>query len=297
LNIGGILLVVILLVFGACAPTSTPAPTPPPSPAKFEVVSLDIKPPEVMVGEAAGITAIVENTGGSEGTYAVILTVDGVTVEAKEVAITPGSSKVVTFSLVKDAPGTYEIGVEGLSSSLVVKEELVITEFELKYDDGRAEDFISAIPGYGYLIDFSPPSAPFTIKKVRILGALYGTGWEGNNFTVAIWDKDYELLHLESHPVTLFVLENPKWVEVDIPDVEVTDKFYVHVYTGTGRMEGIHIGADDSGVNEHSDMTRKLDGTFKISTEWPYRAGVWFGDKSKVNWMIRVVGTAMLPQD
>lgn len=76
-----------------------------------------------MVGKTVSITAVVNNIGGSEGTYAAMLTIDGVLVEAKEVAITPGGSKVVTFSLAKDTPGTYEIDIGGLKSTLMVKEE------------------------------------------------------------------------------------------------------------------------------------------------------------------------------
>ncbi len=104
-------------------PMPTPAPpppTPPPPPAEFEVTSLDIKPPEVLAGETVSITVVVENTGGIEGTYAVILTVNGVTVETKEVAIAPNSSKVVSFSLIKDKPGTYEVAIGETHSTLIV---------------------------------------------------------------------------------------------------------------------------------------------------------------------------------
>jgi hypothetical protein len=120
------LAVLVLLIgmgVGACGGGEV---TPPPEPAEFEVISLDIEPSEVVAGETTNITAVVENIGGSEGTYAAVLIVDGVTEEAKEVVITAGSSKVVTFSLVKDTPGTYEIGVGGLSSSLVVAEPIPV---------------------------------------------------------------------------------------------------------------------------------------------------------------------------
>lgn len=106
------------------APAPTPTPTPTPAPAEFEVISLDIAPLEIMSGETADITAVVKNIGGSEGTYAAKLTVGGVTEETKEVGITPSSSEVVTFSLVKDTPGTYEISIGELSSSLVMRERL-----------------------------------------------------------------------------------------------------------------------------------------------------------------------------
>ena len=50
-------------------------------------------------------------------------------------------------------------------------------DVELKYDDGTAGAFLAA-GGYGYIIDFLPPAMPFTIKKVKICGVLYGSGWE-----------------------------------------------------------------------------------------------------------------------
>lgn len=105
------------------APTPAPTPSPPPVPAEFELKALYIEPKEAVIGETVNINAVVENIGGSEGTYAVILTVDGVPIDAKEVSITAGSSKVTTFLLVEDTPGTYEIGVGGLKSTLIVKEK------------------------------------------------------------------------------------------------------------------------------------------------------------------------------
>ncbi len=88
---------------------------------------MDIKPVDAVAGEAVSITVVAENIGGSEGTYAVILSVDGVTVETKGTAlITPGRSEVVTFSLIKDVSGTYEIDIGGLSSSLIIKTNEIV---------------------------------------------------------------------------------------------------------------------------------------------------------------------------
>lgn len=284
----------MLITGGACA---KPAPTPPPSVAEFEVISLDIKPSEIMAGETVSITAEVKNTGDSEGIYTAVLSVDGATVETKEFALAPGALETVSFSLVKDTPGTYQIGIGELSSSLTVKEKPVVKEVELKYDDGEARDYISAYPPIltGYLVDFTPPVIPFTIKKVRICGQL-APEWTAENFEVEIWDKDYGVLHSAAYPVTKFT-QSATWVELEMPDIEVSDKFYFHVHTGTGIMEGIHIGADDSIVNEHSETTiRTAEGTTRILVDWPYRADLWFGDKSKVNWMIRVVGICMMTE-
>jgi hypothetical protein len=272
----GTLLVTTLLVLGACAPA--------PAPAEFEVISLVIKPTEAVAGETVSITAVVENIGGSEGTYALMLTVDGVTVETKEVAITPGSSKVVNFSLVKDASGTYEIGVGELSSSLTVKEKLVIKEIELKYDDGSPDGSMAiGGTGNGRLVQFSPPSTPFTITKVKIFGNLYGTGYENLKFDVQIWDKDLKEIHSASYLHTKFSL-SPGWVEIDIPEVVVGDTFYVLVITNSPREGGVTTGYDSSVKNEHSEVTK----SYKI--DW------WISlPKETTNWMIRVVGMPVAP--
>ena len=174
-----------------------------------------------------------------------------------------------------------------------------LERYTLSYDDGAARDCISAYPPImgGYLVDFSPTVVPFIIKKVRIYGAIYGSGWEGKDFEVQIWDEDHNVLHSATYPVTKFAAESPAWIEVEIPDIEVSDKFYVHVYTGTGRMQGVHIGADDSVFNSHSNVTVREGDITKTVEKWPYGPSFWFGDKSKVNWMIRVVGTIMVTQE
>lgn len=286
------------------APSTKPTP-PIPEPAKFEVISLDIKPPEATAGQTVSITAVVENTGDSEGTYNVILTVESVTIEAKEVTITPGSSKEVTFSLVKDIPGTYEIVIGGLSSTLTVKEKIVVKkklvakEIELKYDDGEVDDgvFLSA-GGGGYLIGFSPPDIPFTLKKIRIFGKLTGSGWEGKSFEVELRTKIGGKFYSTTCPVTMFPVEVPAWVEIEIPDIDIpTQKFAVHVYTGTGLNKGIALGVDNSVTNENSERTiRTEEGETQKLFYWPYKSKrhPWVEDKSNVNWMIRVVGTIMV---
>jgi len=95
-----------------------PAPTP--LPAEFEVISLDIEQSEVTTGETVNITAEVKNTGGSEGTYTAVLTVDGVKFETKDVTLAAGAKETVTFLVTKNTPGTYDIALAGLSGTLEV---------------------------------------------------------------------------------------------------------------------------------------------------------------------------------
>ena len=54
------------------------------------------------------------------------------------------------------------------------------------------------------------------------------------------------------------------------------------------------MGADDKMNNTHSDLTIRDNGGDSIATIWPYASSKWFGDKSRVNWMVRVSGTAWI---
>ena len=308
----GTLLVTILLIIGGCestptpapvpapAPTPAPAPSPPPAPApaptpapepalpEFAVISLDVIPPEVTAGETTEITAIVKNVGGSEGTYAVILTVDGVTAEAKETAlITPGSSTVVTFSLTKDTPSTYEIGVGELSSTLVVKEKPVpaVEEVELKYDDGEADGFTG---GTGCSVRFSPPATPFTITRVKVMAELRGTEYADRVALLQIWNQAFVVLYSHEMPATEFTPFTPgmEWVTVET-NITVDGDFRVVFFTRGYKEGGISIGGDTDGVNRGSELVT-LDRTIR---KWPAPLREMWPEEA-TNWMIRVEGTA-----
>ena len=196
-------------------------------------------------------------------------------------------------------------GVAGWQVQRSPTTAVVTTEgLELRYDDGTAEGYVSPHWG-GYLVSFSPPATPFIINKIKVCGVTWGTGWEGTEFELQIWDKEQEVLHSASYPFTLFPStvspvaaqaqydKAAPWIEVAVPDIEVETDFFIHVYAGTVKGEGIHLGSDDSLTNKHSDLTvLATEGVYKIRDTWPYPKDMWFADKSKVNWMIRVIGQA-----
>lgn len=283
---------VLLLVTVLILPTACKAP---PEPAQFEVLSLDIIPPTVIAGDTVTVTARVKNTGGSDGIYTATLTVDGAQVETKDITVTPGATETVNFSLAKDKAGTYKIAIGEQRSSLTVKPKLVAKEVELKYDDGKADGFSSV--GGGYLVDFMTPAIPFSIKKIRLFGSL--RGFFQGSFELEIWDKDRRVLYKEVYPDTKFPLGGTAWVELEVPNIEVSDRFYVDVWKGPNLTGGIHLGVDESVKNEHSTVTVRPAGVTKEVESWKqeYFCPCWFNDKSKTNWMIRVVGTAMVPEE
>jgi len=122
--------------------TSTPLPSSndvPPSaeapPAAFSVSDLSIEPAEVEPDEEVTISALVTNTGGSQGSYQLVLMINGKQEEDETVTIPAGSSQSVTFNITGDEAGSYTVAVDGLSGSFTVtgnqKGNLAI-DFQLK---------------------------------------------------------------------------------------------------------------------------------------------------------------------
>ena len=133
-------------------------------------------------------------------------------------------------------------------------------------------------------------------------GMTFGSGWEDTEFEVQIWNKEQKVLYSANYPFTLLpagvsgwqLREAPTWVGVSVPDVEVETDFSIHLYTGTGKLEGVQLGNDDSARSGQSNLTILTpEGIFKIRDTWPYPSNMWFADKSKVNWMIRVIGRSL----
>lgn len=135
-------------------------------------------------------------------------------------------------------------------------------------------------PGWGYAVEFLPPSSGYAVSKVKIYGKLNGTGYENRTFDVLIWDKAQKELYKVSCRHTLFGTSEG-WVDVDIPEVRVGDNFYVVVIPNTPRESGLYVGYDSSGKNEHSTYVRN----WKI-IEW--LAGL---PQETTNWMVRAVVT------
>ncbi len=97
-----------------------PPPPPPPAPAAFSLSNLTIQPAEVQPKEAVTITVSVANTGGTEGSYGVVLKIMGVKEAEKSVTIAAGRSQSVSFSVTKEDAGSYSVVMDGLSGSFTV---------------------------------------------------------------------------------------------------------------------------------------------------------------------------------
>jgi len=97
----------------------------PPTPANFSVTSLDLSSEQVEPGQEVLVTVNVTNTGGSEDSYTLDLTINGAVEQTKTVTLAPSASDTVTFTVIKEEPGTYTISVDGLTKEFTVAESIV----------------------------------------------------------------------------------------------------------------------------------------------------------------------------
>ena len=101
------------------------APPTPPTPATFELSSLNISPNEVDTEAPVTINVLLMNTGEAAGNYSVILKINGVTAETREVNLMGGTQKDITFTISQDKGGTYLVEVNGLTGSFTVNEAAI----------------------------------------------------------------------------------------------------------------------------------------------------------------------------
>jgi uncharacterized repeat protein (TIGR02543 family) len=93
---------------------------PEPAPAAFSISQVSISPDKVQTGETIRIYASVKNTGGSSGTYLVVLKINGIERNRQEVVCDPGMSATVDFSLQEANPGSYTFDINGYTGAFEV---------------------------------------------------------------------------------------------------------------------------------------------------------------------------------
>jgi len=92
----------------------------PPEPAQFTITGLDVTPEQVPPGQPVTVSAQVTNTGDSEGSCTVNLTVNGQVEQTKTVTLAPEAMETVTFTVTKEAPGSYTVSIGDLTEEFTV---------------------------------------------------------------------------------------------------------------------------------------------------------------------------------
>jgi hypothetical protein len=66
------------------------------------------------------VSLVVENTGGSPGTYHLALTIDGRTEHAEDIEVSAGEIRTIRVVVSRTLPGTYEVTVGSLNDEFAV---------------------------------------------------------------------------------------------------------------------------------------------------------------------------------
>jgi hypothetical protein len=88
--------------------------------AEFIITSLDVSSGQVKPGEPVTISTEVTNTGDSEGSYTVNLTINGEIEQTKTVTLAPEATETVTFIIIKGESGSYSVSLDGKTTEFVV---------------------------------------------------------------------------------------------------------------------------------------------------------------------------------
>ncbi|UCB42445.1 MAG: hypothetical protein JSV77_08270 [Dehalococcoidales bacterium] len=82
----------------------------------------------VIVGETVTIDVVVANRGEGEGSYEVILLIDGNVIESRTVTLAGNSEQTVTFTTIAATTGLHTVDVDDLSTIFVVSKKAEIPE-------------------------------------------------------------------------------------------------------------------------------------------------------------------------
>lgn len=121
-----VIVAVLVLVSGivSCAPstppTSTPVPATTPLPAAISVTNLSIEPAQIQVGEAATITIVLSNTGGTSGNYLLVLKINSVKYAEKSIIVTGSNIEITSYSATINEAGSYTVTAGDLNTSFTV---------------------------------------------------------------------------------------------------------------------------------------------------------------------------------
>ncbi len=91
-----------------------------PPPAEFTITSLDLSSEQVKPGQEVIASVNVTNTGGSEGSYTLNLTINGEVEQTRTVTLAPQATETVAFNITKEEPGSYSISIGGLTGEFTV---------------------------------------------------------------------------------------------------------------------------------------------------------------------------------
>ncbi|KXB08277.1 hypothetical protein AKJ58_00300, partial [candidate division MSBL1 archaeon SCGC-AAA385D11] len=241
------------------------------TPAEFEVSNFTLNPEEPVVGEEFTASIDVKNVGELEGTYKAVWKVEGEVDDTHEVTLDPGETRSVTFSMIWNEAGTYNVSIGELEKNIEVKPVLKIIEHQKVAVEPYVRVWISGMlrnnsdnplqPSVqvkyydkeGYVIDTDslsyskiiPPKSefPFRTRRIRVDDVE-----EIANYEI---DASYQFYPNLNYLDDFTIIEDSRInneVEVGFKNnsSEIADSVYLQVafYNKQGEMLGVGVEVD-----------------------------------------------------
>lgn len=125
-------------------------------PAELEVSSLVVTPALVLPGQEAIVEVDIANIGEVDGTLEAILKVNGVDTDSRILTLAADARDKTSFTVIRDLDGTYDISIEGQSTTLTVA--------EVETYDNEIFNYTISYPN-GWVLDDSDPNKVSMVKS------------------------------------------------------------------------------------------------------------------------------------
>ncbi|MDD5700812.1 MAG: hypothetical protein PHU23_02075 [Dehalococcoidales bacterium] len=120
-----------------------------PDTSSFIINNLKLEPTETHTGEEVVVSALVTNMSECAGSHEVALKLSGVMVASKVITLEAGASAEVAFPIVVNTPGSYTVGVNDVSDTLTVHQQISMDEIDIVDSDSNYGLFIAlAVAGF-----------------------------------------------------------------------------------------------------------------------------------------------------
>ena len=231
LFIGLALIAVVGLLFTAC-PTALPA--------NLSVSNLSITPDEVEAGQAVTITVTASNTGEEEGSFGIVLEIDGDTEETKTVTIAADDSTQVSFTVTRPEGGTYTVDVFNLSGSFTVTGEIGVVNVLGVWGGTELENFQAMIAPWeaatGNAMGFSGTRDLIAILTTRVAA--------GNPPDVAILPNPGQMIELAADGE---LVDLSSFLDMTVINAQYAQG-WIDLGTTDGSLTGIFMKAASKGT-------------------------------------------------
>lgn len=122
----GIVFMLLAVMAAGCPATdnttpSSNSPSPdPPKPAEYVVSDLTLPSGAILAGAPVSVAVTIQNVGEVSGTYNAVLKVEGTEVGNRELTLSGGESESISFSIVVDTGGSYQVSVGDTSGTFEI---------------------------------------------------------------------------------------------------------------------------------------------------------------------------------